>query len=294
MPIAGHVSILEHTEEFEPSNYKTNYRLVKYKYDDNGLILINNLNFDFYQESHIATNIAISCIPKSTQAVLLFDRSFVLMDTETIETQCCLNIKPSFKAIATDENHIYIAYTDMLYKYNRIGCLMEQTKFEYYCKWFAFTLNGNIACHSGDFCLLKADGSRIFSYCPKGLKSVTVDDNGQIYLAIRDGIQVLDPLKMETEMVYKYDKKIADGLKGFVFNQDKDTLFLLGIESTKDQKFGKIKCYHSMKSCSESGKKYYVCPLCNYRTDSYSNNRCEGLRDRLLDFNKFVIKVLTK
>ncbi|CAG2198425.1 unnamed protein product [Mytilus edulis] len=299
--IVGHVNILEeHTEENKLSKYKNNYRVVKYMFDDKGLTYINGRNIycDLYYESNYNYDhdkMELSCIPKSTQAVLLYQtRRFELLDSESMERQWCLELGHEFKALATDEKFIYIASGDMLYKYNRIGCLMDQTTF-IHCNWFGLSLNGNFACrHGRTFCLLKADCSKIFSYRPAHLKRVTIDNTGNIYLATRDGIQLLDPLKMETDMVYRYDKKIADGLQAIVCNRVKHTLFLIGKQSTKKEEFGKHRCNGSLNSCSENSRTNYVCLLCNYRTDSYSYNRCEGLRDRILDSNKFVIKVLTK
>ncbi|VDI53155.1 Hypothetical predicted protein [Mytilus galloprovincialis] len=298
--IAGHVAILEdQTEENESIEYmyKHNYRLVKYLYDVKGLTLSNGLNiyqYSIHNHTFNSIEMALRCIPKSTLAVLLYSRNFELVDTESMKRQWCLELDHEFQALATDEKFIYIVSGDMLYKYNRIGCLMKRINF-IQCSWFSLSLNGKYACHNQNFRLLKADCSEIFSYHPAGLKAVTVDNTGNIYLATRDGIQLLNSLKMETEMVYRYDKKEAEGLAEIACNQVKQTLFLLGIQSTKQEEFGKTKCYAQMNSCSENSKAYYVCPVCNYRKDTVSNNRrCEGFRDFLLDFKKCVIKVLTK
>ncbi|CAG2213746.1 unnamed protein product [Mytilus edulis] len=192
--VVGHVTILqENTTEYMISKYKNNYRLVKYMYNDKGLTFINGCTiycdqYNQYNEDvhgcHM--NIALSCIPKSTQVVALYGRGFALVDTESMERQWCLEIDNEFQAIDTDENFIYIADNGMLCKYNRNGFLIRRIKF-IHCSWFTLTLNGNFACHADSFRLLRRDGSEIFSYHPAGLKTVTADKTGNIYLATGDG-----------------------------------------------------------------------------------------------------------
>ncbi|CAC5362483.1 unnamed protein product [Mytilus coruscus] len=175
--IAGHVTILEeHTEKNKPSKYKNNYRLVKYMYDEKEITFINGCNIDCDQPNEFAhgspsMNMVLNCIPKSTQAVLLYKKSFELIDTESMERQLCLELDHEFQAIDTDENFIYIADNGTLYKYNHNGFLMKRIKF-IHCRSFALTLNGNFACHSGNFRLLRENESEIFSYHPAGLKTV--------------------------------------------------------------------------------------------------------------------------
>lgn len=126
-----------------------------------------------------------------------------------------------------------------MHKYNRIGCLLTHIRF-INCSSIASTLNGNFACHSVGFRLMSGNGSDIFSYHPAGLKGITVDDDGNIYLATRDGIQVLDPLKMTTEMVYRYDKEVPNSLMGVVCNRDKQLVFIQRNKSNQSGYFGYV------------------------------------------------------
>ncbi|XP_063414997.1 uncharacterized protein LOC134696959 [Mytilus trossulus] len=242
--IGGHVTILEeHTERNKPSKYKNNFSVVKYVHDDKGLTFVNGYSIycEQYTESahECSMNIALSCIPKSTQAVYLYGKSFELIDTESMESQWSLELDNEFQALATDEKFIYISNNNTMYKYNRIGCLLTHIRF-INCSSFASTLNGNFACHSVSFRLMSGNGSEIFSYHPAVLKGITVDDDGNIYLATRDGIQVLDPLKMTTEMVYRYDKEVPNSLMGVVCNRDKQLVFIQRQKSKQGGDFGYV------------------------------------------------------
>ncbi|VDI44415.1 Hypothetical predicted protein [Mytilus galloprovincialis] len=265
--VAGHVTILEeHTEKNEYSKYKNNYRLVKYVYNDKGLTFINGWNIccdQYYRDSfnHPSMNIAFSCIPKSAQAVLLHNNNFNLIDTETMERQWCLKLDHQFEALATDEKFIYISTKGLLYKYNCIGFLVERINF-IHCDSFALSLNGNFACHSDIFRLLRDDGSEIFSYHPVGLKTVTADKTGNIYLATEDGIQLIELLKMETAMVFRYEKDMCDGLMGVVCDRDENLQFLHGKMSDKSEEFGQYLERRDISS-NRDARGYYLCDKCS-------------------------------
>lgn len=304
--IAGHVTILDQTENSKPSKYKNNYRLVKYAYDEKGLKFINGLNAfcENYSESAYpcqSMKTAISCFPRSHQAVLLCNGHLNILDTESMERKWNLRLDHDFQALATDEQFIFVTNKDCLFKYSRIGCLMESIKFIHYISFAPTIKSGNFACQIGRHQIrwLKADGSVTFSYNSKDLQAVTVDNVGIIYLVTNDGIQALDPVMMETEMVYIFDGKTTGDLMGTALNRDILTLFLLRPKhSDMSDEFGQ----YGIGSKDISGYKrisnaygYYVydCPGCKTQSNEPVCRKCPtSLKKTSIRFSEFVLQVL--
>ncbi|CAC5410372.1 unnamed protein product [Mytilus coruscus] len=78
--------------------------------------------------------------------------------------------------------------------------------------------------------VLHDDGTEIFSFYPEKLKAVTVDQDGNIFMLMADGIQVMHPKKDYIHMAFlKSDEKITDSqIIGFhSFNNDSTKLLLV-------------------------------------------------------------------
>lgn len=271
-----------------------------------------NIYFDYYEESSSqnhdnymrneasfsfpSKNIAFSCIPKSNLAVLLHDKSFNLIDTGTMEKQWCLDLAHEFQAIATNEKYIYIKNQNFLYIYSRIGCFMEKIDFISCTSFASSPSGGNFAayCQPDQVYWLNANGSVIFSYNSKGIRTVNIDNIGNIYLESRKGIQILDPLKMETEMMYKYDEIKASHVMGVACNIINNTLFFL-LNNIKTEEFGYFELHgknRDIRKSYESHTKLYVCTRCK---KNYQSERCSSCRidNRYVYINDLSVHVLT-
>lgn len=214
-----------------------------------------------------------------------------------MEREWCLDLAHDFEAIATDEKGIYITNKTKLYQYSRIGCFMKTINF-IDCTSFASSLSGgNFAALSerDQVYWLNANGSVIFSYHSKYIRTVIIDNIGNIYLESINGIQILDPWKMETKMKYKYDEIKASHVMGVACNRINNTLFLLlnRSDGTRDE-FGFYELYNKQRNISNSynsDTKRYVCPGCKTTCASMYCDSCR-IDIRYIYINELSVQVL--
>ncbi|XP_071178424.1 uncharacterized protein [Mytilus edulis] len=242
------------------------------KYDED-MNYMQSCCFNSSKPGYDSSVYALTCVPKLDRIVLLSVNhdglKMVFIDKKTMKKIWCLKqrmygcsekflLASNHKALFLFERKDYKSFC--LSTFDVAGRRIQEVNLvSYFKSVIAQPDNTLLVVCDERVVVSQYDGTEIFSFFPEKLKAVTVDQGGNIFMLMADGIQVMHPKKDYIHMAFfKSDEKNADSqIIGFnSFNND-STKLLLMTERCVEKHSGR----HGRKNPSMGQKTVYCVKL---------------------------------